>query len=244
VRRTNTSMMNYPVCHDQLDSVVQNALLASNGSCARSMGAIQSVVGRIVRDALQNEGLLGSLAQQSSLHINGFYKVPLVSAPDDRFSIRLHVWKHLLPRTDAEDADVHNHRWNFATKVLQGAYVSRTFRDSPVGKRVSKQRCWSSEGCADYRVENEGVGCIELLEETAHGAGTSYVLHSHVLHQVVPIAAPTVTIMVRGVSLHAWSSVRSLRSSAAGGLRSIRRPKAAELAALLGGVLNDVECKE
>ena len=225
-----------------LETMVQDALQGPDGHCARGMAAIQRTAFGVIRDILQNATALASAAERACLHANGFYKVPLISDPDGRFSIRLHVWKGASLPSDPDGVDVHNHRWDFATKVLQGAYRSRTYRDSVMGQPVARQRCWSSAGSSDYRVESEGAGCIELLEESIRGAGSVYVLRSRVLHQVVPIELPTVTLMVRGRSQHAWSNVRSMGMNAVtAGHRSIRRPTPSEFAALLAGVMETVD---
>jgi hypothetical protein len=235
-------MMSAGVDYSTLESMVHDTLEGPVERSACGMAAIQRMVFGVVREVLRGAAALASTAERACLHDNGFYKVPLISDPDERFSIRLHVWKRAALPSDTEDVDVHNHRWDFATKVLQGAYVSRTYRDSAVGKQVSKQRCWSSAGSSDYRVESEGAGHVELLEEVIRGVGSVYVLRSRVLHQVVPVEVPTVTMMVRGKSLRAWSDVRSVRvQTAMGARRRIRRPAPSELGALLASVMEEVE---
>ena len=75
-------------------------------------------VEEVIREIIQDQKLLTSIAAISYLHKNGFYKLILADSKD--FKLRLHIW---LPGTIAYET-LHSHRWHFSSTIIVGKLQS------------------------------------------------------------------------------------------------------------------------
>jgi hypothetical protein len=184
---------------------------------------------------------LSRIAARSCFHDNRFYKLPVLTGPNDSFELRLHVWQRVLEASEASEIDIHDHRWDFSTAILNGAYLSRTFAEDRQGLFVHRQKCWTSNGEDHYRVDAEGEGFARVLTESVYSRGDRYSAASDVRHRVLPLEPMTVTLVVQGRSKRAWCSVWTTSPAKLDRpRRALQRPTAERVRSLLGHVLETV----
>lgn len=79
-----------------------------------------------VQALLQNPDNLTKIARRSFLHKNGFDVLQLFMTDD--FELRIHIWpKQELPGQE----NIHNHRWDLASKILLGTLYQELFIPLP-----------------------------------------------------------------------------------------------------------------
>jgi hypothetical protein len=78
------------------------------------------------------------MCRQSYVHQNSFVKIVLVESLAPMFKLRLHVWRN--GSVGPKDSDIHNHRWDFASRVLAGRFVNRIFAE-PSGAENNQGAC-------------------------------------------------------------------------------------------------------
>jgi hypothetical protein len=92
---------------------------------------LQHVLGSlpgILTFCLENETALHRMADDSYLHINGFYKMLLASSGGVR--LRLHVWGSNINFEHSEgENDPHDHRWSFVSSPVIGKVTETRFRE-------------------------------------------------------------------------------------------------------------------
>lgn len=106
-----------------------------SGSVPGVPSVSDDLVGTVLLAALEQrftDGVLPPCGPQAIIHPNGFVKLPLARTDDGATRLFLHVW-----RADSLDADVHDHRWAFASVVLRGE-LSHTLMDVTVAPRSAR----------------------------------------------------------------------------------------------------------
>lgn len=136
------------------------------------------------------------------LHPNGFLKVRLAAQPD-RWTLRFHIWND-----SCAEADIHSHQWNFASKLLSGRMLMRTYLApaDPAGE-------WLRLHCRrtvqrGYEFRSIGRCNIVQQRETEYGCGDAYVQDHRWLHTLeTSPSLPLVTLVLQGHDVRKWSSV-------------------------------------
>ena len=104
-------------------------------------------------------------------HGNGFTQLYLSD------TIRLHVWDERLAKLDDHNAQVHNHRYDVKSRVLQGALKHEVFAVVPMA--FGDYRAWSVEGRElkpSIRVEMTTMGVYTMV------AGSEYTFPNPFFH--------------------------------------------------------------
>ena len=81
----------------------------------------------VVNSVLTDGAALERFSHDSYNHHNGFVKILLRAAPDDRYRLRLHLW----PTTDALAQNIHDHRFDFWSVVLLGTISNHIWTRGP-----------------------------------------------------------------------------------------------------------------
>jgi hypothetical protein len=125
-------------------------------------------------------------------HPNGFAKVCIASRPGE-WILRLHTWSH-----GGGDADIHSHRWDFASRILVGALRARSYSvASRFGSYVQLICRRNSQG--GYAFQTVGSCSIIQTAERVYFQYESYLQHYDDLHSVATVgAAPLVTVVLQG----------------------------------------------
>lgn len=108
---------------------------------------------------------------------------------DDRF--RMHFYTQELPAI-ISDEDVHNHRYNFESRILRGEFRQSLYHVVDGNSHVLEQ-----ESCQEgYKPETPGKPC-SIIEASAHiyEAGSLYFMHHSTFHRVS--ATSCITLLER-----------------------------------------------
>ncbi|MEU5977411.1 hypothetical protein [Streptomyces sp. NPDC047315] len=134
-------------------------------------------------------------------HPNGFVKLPLARVARDGRRLFLHIWV-----AGEEDAEIHDHRWDFASTVLRGALVNTTVdvapqieHDDAAGYRVVHYR--PRPGGYRFTPVRADHDVVVTSRRTATlAAGTRYRMTARTLHRARALPG-TVTLIARGAPL-------------------------------------------
>jgi hypothetical protein len=106
----------------------------------------------------------------------------------------VHLW--LSPETDG---DIHNHRWDFASRVLLGGLIERRYHVAEFGAgdwRLSECRKISSGA---YVYQDRGWCAAVRHAESEYRQGVTYLLRYSVLHEALPLDdSRLITVFLQG----------------------------------------------
>ncbi|MER6911347.1 hypothetical protein ABT354_06715 [Streptomyces sp. NPDC000594] len=182
------------------------------GASAPPGGRIPAVTPELaecaVRAALRGaygDGLLPPEAPAAVAHPNGFVKLPLARVAQDARRLFLHIWQD-----GAEDAHIHNHRWDFASTLLSGGLANTLVETAPTEpERPTAYRAVHHRPHGDgFRLDATDAPWVRVTgsRTTTLTAGDRYRMPARTLHRA---AAPhgTITLVARGTPLHRTSRV-------------------------------------
>ncbi len=75
----------------------------------------------LIDQILQSPEILKLITKSSYRNITGFLKIVLVSSDTNSWKLRLHIWDQ-----DGLE-DLHNHKWDFFSKIITGQIVQNTY---------------------------------------------------------------------------------------------------------------------
>ena len=145
---------------------------------------------------------LARIAQHgtSEAHPNGFSCVS-VAFREGRWRLRLHLWTR--PGTEA---DIHSHRWNFASRLLAGSLRTRSYRTHlEPGDHV--QFACGRNAASGYVFRRVGPCQVLQTGERTYRAGDTYGQDWRSLHTVDPTALPAATVVLQGSDVAEESTV-------------------------------------
>jgi hypothetical protein len=172
-----------------------HALIADLGACFDHNGSDAEAGIAAVRDTLKAFGKdnlraflaeaierpewLDAVAGRSYLHGNGFYKIILEE--NAQFRLRLHVW---LPTTRAEE-NIHDHRWHFASLVLNSRLETEIWEDAlSDGGETLNEYLYVGKDIGARNVYM-GKARVSLKARVFNGEGDAYHMMSNVLHRII-----------------------------------------------------------
>lgn len=140
-----------------------------------------------IQAALDDPSSIEAIAQQSYRHQNGFVKIPLKTKNGEKF--RLHVY-----RVGAKaDKNIHNHRWDFESKVLCGSLPMHLYEI--VEGNSHRLHTYRRKGRL-YTIEYlRKIGLIESQLINIR-AGKKYLMKNHLYHKIATVKELTITYMV------------------------------------------------
>lgn len=161
---------------------------------------------RLLDALLDDPAWLTTAARGAYRHGNGFLKVPLCDAGGVR--VRLHCW----PEDDCGEENVHNHRWDMASRVLIGRLTSEHY-DPALDAGPAAGPLAARE--YEYRKERPGLAAeahylgrraLRLASRHVVESGGVYALHHETCHRVVKRdREPTITLMVQSAPVRAYN---------------------------------------
>lgn len=199
---------------EDLQMCVTSELAAATDNCGALHRALGGILARfpvppMIDALLKNERWLSAVARDSYEHTNGFDKLVLVSQQTGG-KLRLHVWWG-GDRTIQIEEHIHNHRWNFATKILVGHYRYEIYQPSlGPGMRYYRHRYEPVSDDGAFQLTSEGRDGLELVNTGIVSSMSGYALHSSVLHRVSQESRSMVlSIVLHGNAVRESTSVYS-----------------------------------
>lgn len=131
---------------------------------------------------LDDQSTVEAIAERSSIHANGFYKLVLERRAG--LALRLHIWEPTVPNQETASENVHDHVWSFGSRVLIGALGEQRFETARVGKVMDHYRYLRARATLPPgRLELLGQVRLAVLEDLSHPAGTVYHVDDTTLHR-------------------------------------------------------------
>ncbi len=142
------------------------------------------------------------------VHDNGFYKLTLGKAPGS-VVLRAHIWfedQHL----HRGDGNIHNHRWSFASRILQGVMTTVSFEVGSGGD-LSVQHHTYTPG-ADPEIRYIAPARLRQVSSETFADGDCYYLEASTVHQAQPRPGlTTVTLVARSEAEREYADVYATR---------------------------------
>jgi hypothetical protein len=156
-------------------------------------------IGAFLKDILDNEELLVKIAQKSYYHPNGFYKILLNLDPEN--SLRLHVWDSERYTSNIEN--VHNHCFDFASRILVGSLHSLYFREVDHEDDADRKGLYHStfEASSRFnpaRIKPVGRSHMKIERTVIYKTGETYAQQKDIIHQVPQLKERVATLLIGG----------------------------------------------
>lgn len=149
-----------------------------------------AVLNELVASLLLSEDTLSRLALRSFLHPTGIFKLVLAESAYSNIGMRLHIWKNgnAYPENTNYDS-VHNHRWDFVSKIVVGEFRKCLFRkDISEGVEYSKFLFFGADQNRLNLTQASGTEKLYSYFSATLSGGTRYSQTSEVLHLIEPIS--------------------------------------------------------
>jgi hypothetical protein len=154
----------------------------------------QGLAHQLISNLLSDSHALERCVEQSYRHYNNFDKIVLGENGSSQTKLVLHKW--LSPSNQPE---IHNHRWNFVSYVVQGELESHAFAVDPKGDiAVPKFEYKSPSGDQEYTLRQVGEQRLRRDSIRRHERGTFYFQPYQELHRAVSLQPETITLIVQG----------------------------------------------
>lgn len=186
------------------------AILRASQSQTSAMGTIAKLlqtfgaagVMQAVAQVLREDALLADIAARSYLHGNGFLKLVLAQTP--AFKLRLHLW---MPGCDAQE-NCHDHRWHFASAVLQGNLSSEIWEEAHQedAPEFAEYLYLARQADQAARLVENGKTRLVRTRQSTRSAGEAYTLAPGVLHRIVKCGSGlNATLMCQASPARSWN---------------------------------------
>lgn len=119
-------------------------------------------------------------AVESFIHPSGFDKLVLLSG--ETFKLRLHNFHPSDVQRPSEN--IHTHRWEFASAILDGYIVADFYELDENGEEERLHYQYHSE----TGMERKGTKSLAKYETRIHSKGSSYFLPCDLMHSIVDVA--------------------------------------------------------
>jgi hypothetical protein len=160
----------------------------------------------LIRSIHSSPTLLQSVARNSYSHVNGFEKLVLLASPRLGYKLRLHIWWPDERRETRED--IHNHRWDFGSRILLGQLEFENFIQASEGSRLLRYASYSrgSEEC--FRFQQTGSAQLSSGFTGRLKMGSFYCQPHHAAHaSASERSVTTATLLVQGPPRRDFSDV-------------------------------------
>jgi hypothetical protein len=136
---------------------------------------------QLIIEALDQEHLLKAIANRSVEHDNGFLKVVLRERTIASHGFRIHYWK---PGTF--DSNIHSHRWNMASIILEGGYHASEYEPFDNGIPYYFYSFKPQEN--DYLLELVDVVRLKEKKREYYSKWSSYELFRGDIHKILKVS--------------------------------------------------------
>lgn len=135
----------------------------------------------LIEKILSSESLLQEVASQSVEHDNGFEKIVLKHRDEKNFGIRIHNW-----RPGMSDSNIHSHRWNMASFILDGGYFAADYKESDNGDIFTKYH-FSPNSVENYTLTSLGNMCLTENHSQFYKKGDFYTMLQGDIHRITKV---------------------------------------------------------
>jgi hypothetical protein len=170
-------------------------------------------IAQLTNELRQEPTLIRGLAANSCFHENGFWKLTVMDGGSARFRIRIHYWANGNLSNPVPE-NIHNHRFDCYSTILQGSLESRSWRISNRGSKFRHYHYHPQRSQKNYSLAYRGETFLEPTKDASHGSGELYFMKADDLH-TAGASDQTVTVFLEQRSrLRSYADVFSTRYSA------------------------------
>lgn len=142
----------------------------------------------IITFFLKND--LENILGRSYLHQNGFSKIVLFKSIDCQ--IRLHIWDG----NHKEEENIHNHRFNFNSSILQGQYREEIFEQDSFNGDDYFAYSYAPKSELNYELIRQENIKLKKVGRFTYKEGDGVSRQASVLHKVSPISSVVCSLLV------------------------------------------------
>ena len=172
---------------------------------------VQSELVQLALDEVESSSsLLDNLSKNSYWHSTGIFKLVLWKPQGNTPEVRLHIWSERSRTFSATHVDsIHNHRWDFASKILSGTFRKELFTTEDVGLNDHQHFRFESQGRGQpNKVTHIANVSVNTSFDTTIECGGQYYLNSRILHRLTPTTKDlSATLFVCSPNLFTYSDV-------------------------------------
>jgi hypothetical protein len=157
----------------------------------------------LLKVVLNDPEALKMIAAKSYGHVNAFDKIVLLSSSTPPYKLRLHIWWPIpeeLARAK-EGFRTHDHRWNFSSVILCGAFRVEQFEVTAEdhGLEMHRYHYIAADDKDYYTMDYLGQAKIECTLDAVMRRGDYYTLSHKVQHRITSNRQSiTATLFLRG----------------------------------------------
>lgn len=144
----------------------------------------------LIKEILNDNGLLVTVAARSYAHVNHFDKIVLVDNPDPQgYRLTLHSWNKRYTDSILKEELIHNHRFSFWSHVYRGRLISENFLEaksfSVERKTFNKYKYLPSKTGNIHTCTADGEAQLIKLDNSYVDEGETYYLNYNTTHRVI-----------------------------------------------------------
>jgi hypothetical protein len=169
----------------------------------------RSIIAELLESAYSDNTVLSAIAAKSYVHSNGFDKFVLLVSSEPEFRLRFHVWWPNSKGTS--DTDIHNHKWDFRSRIIEGSYRHQEYIVDTSGEKWQYHICHSILQKKGHQMEHKGTKDLFCVSDSILVKECEYTLDHRVLHKVSLLdhSKITSTIVLQGPVMQSSTVVYS-----------------------------------
>lgn len=151
---------------------------------------------KLIEKILNDKTCFARMVAESYYHQNGFDKIVLLSG--EGFKVRLHHFHAQSQNAPMEN--IHDHRWPFASTILNGRFDMLMFEETECAGELRKlYTYYSDKSTGQYRTDLVGERKLKCIGKYTMEEGVSYIMLPHELHSIVHLPqSEAITLIVTG----------------------------------------------
>lgn len=161
---------------------------------------------RYLSKILRDEKAIYYTARKSYSHENGFDKITLFE--NNYCKMRLHIW---LQNGISYSENIHNHRWDFCSKILFGSYLFENFQFDfkKNGEEYFEYEYLPKQNSDKYEMILRGKNYLSVKEKGIRVRNNVHILEQNELHKISSLEKITATLFLTGKSKKNYTNVFS-----------------------------------
>lgn len=160
---------------------------------------------QIIKDVLNENKFLETIAARSYEHVNHFDKIVLVDNKDPQgFRLTLHSWNCNYGKDIPDEELIHNHRFSFWSHIFRGNLIAETFSEAnpfSIEKKTFNKYMYKPSTTGNiHTCSFQEEAQLNKIEEVVKTQGETYYLKFDTIHRILlPISGVNLcTFVLRG----------------------------------------------
>ena len=144
----------------------------------------------LIKEILNDNGLLKTIAERSYQHVNHFDKIVLIDNPNPKgYRLTLHSWTNIYSEDILNEELIHNHRFSFWSHIFRGRLISENFAEATffsVERKMFKKFIYHPSKTGNiHTCIADGEAQLIKLDSSYIDQGKTYYLNYKTTHRVI-----------------------------------------------------------